>query len=171
MATAQEVGFWQAVAPTARAVASQVPGLFPQTLLIQWADETGFNPTGTPPGSWNLAGISPGGHLAHYRSLQAFMRAYVATIRSPVYAPVLAAPSVVAQLYALGQSPWASGHYALGGVPGQALVDLYRANQGVVDSIAGSYPVAVTASIPAWLPVAVVGIPVGAIVWAELRRL
>lgn len=174
MATAQQLAFWQSVAPLAVSVASQVPGLYPQTLLVQWGDETGYNAAGDPPN--NLAGISPGGRLAAYRSRAAFGRAYIVTIKSPLYASVRSAPDVVDQLYALGRSPWAAGHYASGGVDGQALVDIYQQNRGLMDSLAGSIPVAPPGggpaiAIPTWVPVAVVAVPIGVLIVSDLRRL
>ena len=176
MATSAQLAFWQSVAPLAVSVAAQVPGLYPQTLLVQWGDETGYRTAGVPGYQNNLAGISPGGSLAAYRSRAAFGRAYIVTILSPLYGAVRSAGSVVAQLYALGRSPWASGHYAVGGVDGQALVDIYQQNRGLLDSLAGSIPVTPPGggpaiAIPTGVPVAVVAVPIGILLVSDLRRL
>lgn len=176
MATAQQIAFWQSVAPLAVSVAARVPGLYPQTLLVQWGDETGYNAAGGPPN--NLAGISPGDRLAAYRSRASFARSYVVTIKSPLYAAVRQAPDVVDQLYALGRSPWAGGHYIARGstVPGSALVDIYQQNRGPLDSLSGSIPVnppggGAAIAIPTWVPVAVVAVPIGVLLVRDLRRL
>lgn len=173
MATAQQIAFWQSVLPVAQAIHASVPSLYVQTLLVQMGDETGYNAAGDPQN--NLAGISPGGHLASYASRQKFIRAYVTTINSPLYALVRAAQGVVAQLYALGQSPWAAGHYHAAGAPdGQTLVDVYQGNQGYLDSLAGSVPVQIggnTGNVPTWLPVVLVAAPLAALAIADLRRL
>jgi len=170
---AGQEAFWRAVAPYAAAVHAAIPSLWPQTLLVQWGVETGYNPAGYPP--YNLAGISPGGHLAAYRSYGDFVRAYIATISSPLYAAVRQAPDVVDQLYALGESPWAAGHYhGPGQRPGQTLVDVYLQHRGYLDSLAGTIPVSVggiTAAVPTWVGAAVVGIPLAALIIADLRRL
>ena len=172
--TAQQLAFWRSVLPVAQAIHAAVPQMYVQTLLAQMGDETGYNAAGYPAN--NLAGISPGGRLARYRSRQAFVRAYVTAIRSPLYARVRAAEGVAAQLYALGASAWASGHYNDGAGPGSALAAIYQENRGLLDSLAGSVPVPLpfgggTASIPTWLPVVAIGVPLAALAISDLRRL
>jgi hypothetical protein len=98
-------------------------GLDPSVLLAQWALETGWG-TGMPTN--NLAGIrcGPRGALPFctYATLEDFVAAYVATIRSGFYPGVLASAGqpVSAQVAALGASPWSGTHY--GNPPGSNLI-------------------------------------------------
>lgn len=96
-----------------------------QTILAQWADETGWGQAPAFANGFNFAGVSPGGRVAVYPDLMSGLAAYVATLTQPIYATVRnAAPQgPVAAAQALGASPWAASHYNdSGGGPGSDLV-------------------------------------------------
>jgi hypothetical protein len=130
-------GFIEQMAPAAVACGRAV-GWWPSVVLAQWCDETGF---GT---SWqwihgnNPAGISPGGQLADYPTIEAGCGAWVSTALAHYYDGVRAAypEGADAQAVALGASPWAAAHYDgawwAGQVPtlrpGIDLLSIIRAN-------------------------------------------
>ncbi|HKW73570.1 MAG TPA: hypothetical protein VJQ08_12175 [Candidatus Dormibacteraeota bacterium] len=107
--------------PTADAVAAGT-GLDRRSLLIQWADETGWATSwaGAPN---NLGNIEINGQVVAYPSLAAFAQAAIATFHNGLYPGVLSSTSwpIEGQLVALGQSPWDAGHYDSGAGPGSAL--------------------------------------------------
>lgn len=88
-------------------------GILTSVILAQWADETGYGATLSDSGSrWNFAGISESsGTLKIYATEAVGVAAYVTTINSHLYDKVRAAVGPQAQCIALGQSPWAGGHY------------------------------------------------------------
>lgn len=134
--------FFTSAAPYAKAAASRVVGMFAVTPIVQWADETGYNMAGSPPGSLNLAGIDEVNYntIHGFATLDAFVTAWVATIEDTYYGAVRAATSIEAQLLALGESPWAGGHYIAEGsaVPGSALLEIYSDNKTLIDGLVGT---------------------------------
>lgn len=108
-------------------IASQQTGVPWQTILAQWADETGWGTSQAFTSGHNFAGVSPGGSVASYPSISAGLNAYIQTLGSPLYAAVrnAAAQGPVAAAQALGVSPWAASHYAAsGGGAGSDLVNI-----------------------------------------------
>lgn len=113
-------------------------GMFPETLMVQFAEETGFHEEGVWQGNegwkgkYNLAGISPSGGIADYTSYKEFEDAYVSTIKQDAYGfpAVLLAPNPETQMLRLGRSEWAIPyHYdrqGKGGRPGIDLTSLYQ---------------------------------------------
>lgn len=121
--------FSKELTPAARAAADT--GLFTSVVLAQWADETGYGTSSAWVYGNNPAGISPDGSIANYPSQAAGYAAYVETMNLDYYDAVRAAKEqgALAQAYALGQSPWAAGHYTgAGEAPGQSLVDIIETN-------------------------------------------
>jgi hypothetical protein len=108
----------------------------PETLLCQFADETGWHPEGTWHGieGWrgknNLAGISPGGQIGDYDTLDDFANAYVHVIEQDAYGfpAVLAETDIVRQCIDLGRSQWAGSKYDSDntGRPGVDLTTIYQ---------------------------------------------
>ena len=96
-------------------------GVDTSVILAQWADENGYvwPPPGNNPG--NVGNTQHGGQV-NFPTIAAGVTAYVDTMLLGYYKPVRAAQGWQAQCYALGASPWASGHY--GSPPGSALVDI-----------------------------------------------
>ena len=103
-------------------------GLWNSVVLAQWADETGWGTSDYWTVGHNPAGISPGGVVASYPTVQAGIDAYVETMNLPYYDEVRAAKNQgnIAQAAALGASPWAGGHY--GNPPGADLENIIREN-------------------------------------------
>lgn len=96
-------------------------GVLVSVILAQWADETGYGgPDWSPNNNPGNVGSYDGQPVAKFPSLQAGVNAYIQTMRLDYYAAVRAATTATAQATALGQSPWASGHY--GNPPGADLI-------------------------------------------------
>lgn len=133
MSTPQD--FFKVVAPIALVIAGRTT-MLPETLMAQFADETGFHAEGTWQGheGWrgknNLAGISPGGEIGDYDSLFAFADAYVQVITQDAFGfpNVLAQKDILHQCVALGNSQWAGSRYDAGhtGRPGVDLTTIYQ---------------------------------------------
>jgi hypothetical protein len=120
------------MAPYAQDVAQKVGGILPETILIQWADETGYGTSRAFLEGHNPAGISFNGHLITFQTLAQGIARYqqILQIDAGWYRPVCEAQGVVAQLKALGASPWAASHYtAAGGEPGSTLVSMWESDQ------------------------------------------
>lgn len=116
----------EAVQRAAAHVAKVTP-MLPSVLLAQWGNETAWGTSSAFVNGHNLAGISSGGEIINYATLGACVVAYVETIDLGSYDAVRAAKDAgpVAQAKALGESPWAGGHYtgtAPFDYPGGALV-------------------------------------------------
>jgi hypothetical protein len=99
-------------------------GVLMSVILGQWADETGYGGY-----DWsvlhNPGNVSPNDAEGSYPTLQAGVDAYISTMKQSDYAAVRSAKDWRAQCVALGQSPWAGGHYdATGGGPGSDLIDI-----------------------------------------------
>lgn len=136
--------FFRAMAPIALEVAARVPGLYPEVLLAQWADEASWSPLGCcqgvagASGLFNFAGISQGGAILDYGSPYEFIDAYCEWIAPAppaidYYQAVRTAASVQAQAVALGASPWAGSHYNnSGGGPGSDLLAILNANAALI---------------------------------------
>lgn len=127
-------------------IAAQQTGVPWQTILAQWANETGW---GTSPAfvtGHNFAGVSPGGSVAYYPSVSAGLAAYIQTLNLPIYASVrtAAAQGPVAAAAALGQSPWAGSHYTTGSNPPGFLLTQIMDETGL-DPSAGA-----TAQLASW---------------------
>lgn len=103
-------------------VVSRESSVLVSVILAQWADETAWGTSEAWVDGHNPAGISPGGVIASYPSISEGVDSWLATILDPLYNDVRLATGWNAQALALGESPWAAGHYELGGVPGAALV-------------------------------------------------
>ena len=133
MATPEQIqAFYEAMAPYAKGVAQKVGGILPQTILVQWADETGYGTSRAFLEGHNPAGISFNGHLITFQSLEQGVSRYqqILQIDAGWYRPVCQAEGVTAQLKALGASPWAASHYTTaGGEPGSVLVSIWEADQ------------------------------------------
>jgi len=120
------------VGPYADQVASAT-GLNRWAVITQWALETGWGSPNSTFGWNNLAGIifhgeySDANGFTQYPSLEAFTQDYIAVLRQPNMAVILASAgkSIGEQLVAFGQSPWAGSHYNNGRGPGSSLVSLY----------------------------------------------
>jgi hypothetical protein len=111
---------------------SKKTGVEPLVILAQWADETGWATSEHWLVDHNPAGISPGGVVAHYDTVEVGMTAYVSTLNLEIYNPVRAASGVIDQALALGASPWAAGHYEDAGKgPGSGLVAILVDSLGV----------------------------------------
>lgn len=109
------------------AAVAKVTPMLPSVILAQWGNETAWGTSVAFVDGHNVAGISSGGRVIDYVSLVAGVNAYIQTIGLPYYDAVHAAKDAgpIAQARALGESPWAGGHYT--GVapfdyPGGALV-------------------------------------------------
>ena len=102
--------------------ASVATGVLTSVILAQWADETTYGTSDDWTVKHNPGNVSPGGNVATYPSLDAGVNAYILTMNGGLYQAVKGAVGWRAQCIALGQSPWASGHYDDGSGPGSALV-------------------------------------------------
>ena len=136
--------FLAAMAPYARAQATAT-GLDCRLFLVQWAYESTW---GTSPVSRNnnFAGIenSSGkgctvcnGVYTCCPTVADFSALYTAIITDSTYATLrkAAGESLALQFVALGNSPWAAGHYEGScGTPGCGLAELYHANQALFDA-------------------------------------
>lgn len=113
-------------------IAARGTGLSRWTILAQWAAETGWGESRLARQGNNLAGITGirGGKRVFltYPSLDAFVAAYIATMRNGYYGRVLASANqpIEKQLLALGNSPWAAGHYRTGGQNGGLLLSVWQ---------------------------------------------
>lgn len=112
--------FFAAAAPFAK-WAHMDTGVLEGVVLAQWADENGFvwPPPGNNPG--NVGNTLHGG-MVNYANITQGVAAYIQTMQLGYYKAVRAAQTWQAQAVALGESPWAAGHY--GSPPGSALVDI-----------------------------------------------
>jgi hypothetical protein len=152
----QPQAFIPSVAPVALAIHELETRLFPEALIAQFADETGWYDGGCNggrpdlPGRNNLAGISPDGKIANYPDLEAFAKAYVATIQQDAYGypAVLAAKNPDAQMLAFGRSEWSTGHYTRNGVEGGTLVAIYDENRTLIESAVAKAMAAAAAEAP-----------------------
>jgi hypothetical protein len=103
-------------------------GVLVSVILAQWACETGWGSSDFFSQGHNPAGISPGGQVAAYPSLDAGTDAWIQTMDLSYYDGVRGAGGWNAQCVALGQSPWAGSHYDNGNGPGSILLDLVKEN-------------------------------------------
>ena len=69
-------------------------------------------------------GQTTNGGYARYASVDQFFLDYTRILKLPYYSAVRAGQTPEEQAYALGESPYASGHYMAGGKKGQALIDV-----------------------------------------------
>jgi hypothetical protein len=96
-------------------------------VLSQWADETAF---GGP--DWSVyhnpgnVGDPAAGGQTTYSSLQTGVEAYIRTMNNGLYQAVKAQPGYQGQCLALGDSPWAGGHYIANGVKGLVLIQIIQ---------------------------------------------
>lgn len=103
-------------------------GVLVSVILAQWACETGWGSSDYFSQGHNPAGISPGGVVAAYPSLDAGELAWEQTMELSYYDGVRGALGWNAQCVALGESPWAGSHYDNGNGPGSILLDLVKEN-------------------------------------------
>lgn len=103
-------------------------GLMVSVILAQWANETGWGSSPYFTDGHNPAGISPGGVVAAYPSLDAGVAAWIQTMDLPYYDAVRSAQGRNAQAVALGESPWAGSHYDNGSGPGSMLIEIINEN-------------------------------------------
>jgi hypothetical protein len=103
-------------------------GLEVSVILAQWANETGWGSSDFFSQGHNPAGISPGGNVAAYPSLEAGVDAWISTMELSYYNGVRAAEGRQAQAVALGESPWAGSHYDNGNGPGSMLIEIINEN-------------------------------------------
>jgi hypothetical protein len=153
--------FWAEALPYAKQ-AHAATGVLASVILSQWADETGY---GGPDWSQlhNPGNVSPGGADASYPTLQAGVEAYVAARNNGLYAAVKSARDWRAQCVALGQSPWAAGHYdATGGGPGSDLIDIVTEYDLTQYDAPAAAP---TPSLPSKLVVGMAATPGGGGYW------
>lgn len=122
-----EQGFLNAVLPYAQEGHART-GVLVSVILAQWADETGWGTSEAWVTGHNPAGISPGGVIASYPDIAAGVQAWWETMLEAFYDPVRAARGWQAQASALGDSPWAAGHYELDGIKGAALLSIITHN-------------------------------------------
>ncbi len=122
--------FWPEALPWAQQVHSRLPVMFVSVVLAQWASETGYGGY-----DWSVAhnpgnvGSFDGRPVNTFPNLQTGVDAYIQTLQNGYYRAVLAATTWSSQCYALGNSPWASGHYeAAGPPPGEDLIKIVNAN-------------------------------------------
>lgn len=135
--------FFAFMAPIALEIAAQIPKdkgeLFPETIMVQAADETEWNTAGCWHGieGWegenNFAGISPNGKLGNYATVSDYVKAYVSTISQNAFGfpAVLQATNPTLQMTRLGKSEWAGSHYdvANDGRPGKDIIAIYSQYQ------------------------------------------
>lgn len=141
--------FIRDVAPEALDCAAMVPGLYPETCIVQWADETGWGAEAR----WSAdpANLSPGGTVARYPTRQAFIDAYASAMNGPDYLEVRTTRGIEDQLLALGRSPWATGHYHAKGQPeGETLVEIYRQWQSMITAALKLAPAPTRVAAGAW---------------------
>lgn len=134
MSANKELTFFEAVKPLIHDVVAAVPELYPEVVAAQWADESEWNPGGIAAnypsdtaarGVNNFAGITNGRQLINFATTTDFVRAYVTAIQANWYDAVRSAKDPQEQAKALGESPWAAGHYMpVGGYPGETLVQI-----------------------------------------------
>ncbi len=99
-------------------------GVHVSVVLAQWADEQGFQWPAMYNNPGNVGDPVSDGQVG-YPTVEAGVQASIDTMLLGYYAGVRAAVGWLAQCYALGQSPWAGGHYdAAGGPPGTDLVTI-----------------------------------------------
>ena len=97
-------------------------GVHTSVVLAQWADEQGYRWPAMYNNPGNVGDPVSAGQVS-YPTVEAGVEASIQTMLLGYYAGVRSAVGWLAQCYALGQSPWAGGHYdAGGGPPGQDLV-------------------------------------------------
>jgi flagellum-specific peptidoglycan hydrolase FlgJ len=116
----------------AAVLASKATGVLPGVILAQWAHETGWGTSVLARKCDNMAGIRFYGHkgttnrggFACYRSMAGFVADYVHTLKLPYYLKVRRAKGALAQISALGKSPWSASHY--GKPPGANLIGPYH---------------------------------------------
>jgi hypothetical protein len=115
--------FWPEALPWARQ-ASAATGVHVSVVLSQWAIETGYGGTDWyPNNNPGNVGSFDGQPVNTFPTLAEGVQAYIDTMKLGYYAAVRANPTWYGQCIALGQSPWASAHYALTGQgPGSELV-------------------------------------------------
>lgn len=114
--------------------ASAQSGINRWAILAQWADETGWGTSHLAVHDANLAGIECTGRYAcdggfsKYPLLDIFVKDWVHVMSFPNYAhiPRGANTDVIATCKAIGESPWAGGHYSGGGYPGSDLVGIWE---------------------------------------------
>ena len=117
--------FLEVVKPIIAVITKAVPQLRPETLAAQMAVETWYGATMVE-NHYNLAGISSRGRVIQFPNFEAFEKKYAETIHLPYYTAVLTAPTLEAQMTALGQSPWSAAHYAAPGTAaGSSLIDVW----------------------------------------------
>lgn len=119
------VAFFTEFLATAKKASSET-GVLTSVILAQWADETGYGESlSWHTASWNFAGISPGGVVASYQNRTFGLTAYIQNLSASTYKSVRQAKGWQTQAIALGESPWAGGHYdATGGGPGSDLIKI-----------------------------------------------
>jgi peptidoglycan hydrolase-like protein with peptidoglycan-binding domain len=141
-----EQSFFTAVLPIAVEVHVRTQGrMFPETLLVQFADETGFHIEGCSKGNpgWNgalnYAGISPRGTIADFQTKEAFIESYVGCITQNDYGfpAVLQSTNPILQMTRLGRSEWAGSQYDYNrtGRPGIDLVNIYTAHHDIINAL------------------------------------
>lgn len=118
--------FWAEALPWARQVHAAMPEMFVSVVLAQWAEETAYGgPDWSPNNNPGNVGSFDGQPVNKFPTMQTGVNAYMQTLQNGYYPAVLAAKTWAAQCYALGVSPWASGHYeAAGGPPGEDLIKI-----------------------------------------------
>lgn len=109
--------------------ASAGTGVLVSVILAQWADETTYGTSNDWTVKHNPGNVSPGGVVASYPTLDAGVNAWIVTMNDGTYNAVKRAQTWQAQCLALGQSPWAAGHYDDGNGPGSALVAIVSSYQ------------------------------------------
>lgn len=108
--------------------ASRRCGVFPSVILAQWGNETAWGTSEAWTKGKNFAGVSSNGVVLSYTTYAQGLAAYEWVLLRPLYNPIRLAKKggAIDQAKALGESPWAGGHYEGDGAyayPGGALVE------------------------------------------------
>ncbi len=127
--SAQDKAFITQMAPYAKYAASQT-GWDGNLILAQWACETGWGTSSAWTQRFNPAGLNITSDAVSgdsYGSVQGGVKAYIDFINGDTagyYKAVKSASTPAAAAVALGNSPWAGGHYNNGNGPGSTLLNI-----------------------------------------------
>jgi hypothetical protein len=120
---AQITAFVNEYAPYAE-TAAQATGLNAQLILAEWGNEVAYGTAWSEKNNIGNIGVYSGGPNPSYATIGEGVQAYINEIKSIPSIMATAGQSLAAQAEAIGNSPYASGHYLATGsnVPGSALI-------------------------------------------------
>ncbi len=104
--------------------ASEATGVNAQLIMAQWGNETDWGQHFAAANNVGNVGVYSGGPNPTFNTIEQGVQAYINTMLQPDYATVRSAPNLQAQAIALGESPWAGGHYNNGSGPGSDLLGI-----------------------------------------------